>query len=67
MLLGQFSAASLKNLDALPVDELHGATCPARKANAEDADALQPDEAEAAAAEAPSRKAKGLFNKLNPN
>ena len=36
------------------------------EADAEDAGAIQPDEAEAAA-EAPTRKAKGLFNKMNPN
>lgn len=37
------------------------------EADAEDADAVQPDEAEPAAEEAPKPKAKGLFNKMNPN
>ena len=36
------------------------------EADAEDAGAVQSDEAEPTA-EAPTRKAKGLFNKLNPN
>lgn len=36
------------------------------EADAEDAGAVQPDEDEAAE-EAPKRKAKGLFNKMNPN
>lgn len=37
------------------------------EADAEDAGAVQPDEAEPAAEETPVRKAKGLFNKMNPN
>lgn len=37
------------------------------EADAEDADAVQPDEAEPAAEESPKPKAKGLFNKMNPN
>ena len=37
------------------------------EADAEDADAVQPDDEAEAAEEAPKRKAKGLFNKMNPN
>lgn len=37
MFFRQFGAALLERLDTLPVDELHGPACPARKADAEDA------------------------------
>lgn len=47
-----------------PEEEQHADT--EEEADAEDAGAVQSDEAEPAA-EAPTRKAKGLFNKMNPN
>ena len=48
-----------------PEEEQHADT--EEEADAEDAGAVQPDEAEPAAEETPVRKAKGLFNKMNPN